>query len=177
MKQTIRVKLIAGNRIIIRGTLPTESSKGDWIDLYSREAVSMHPPVKTVRGQGRVSSVQFDYKLIPLGLAMELPPGYEAIVAPRSSTFKYYGIIAANSIGVIDNSYKGDNDEWMFPAISFKDTVIAENDRICQFRIQLSQKATIWQKIKWLFTSKIEFIQVESLGNEDRHGIGSTGKQ
>lgn len=176
MKQTIRVKLIEGDRIIINGTLPKMSSKGDWIDLYTRESVSMHPPVKTVRGQGKVSSVQFDYKLIPLGLAMELPPGYEAIIAPRSSTFKHYGITMANSIGIVDNSYKGDNDEWMFPAIAFKDTVIAENDRICQFRIQLSQKATMWQKIKWLFTDKIEFLQVESLGNKDRNGIGSTGK-
>ena len=93
---------------------------------------------------------------------MQLPNGYEAHVAPRSSTFKNFGIICANSFGIIDNSYSGDNDIWRFPAIAMRDTVIHKGDRICQFRI-----------IKRM--PDIEFLEVETLGNSDRGGIGSTG--
>ena len=106
---------------------------------------------------------------------MEIPEGYEAIILPRSSTFSKYGIIMTNSAGVIDSSYCGDTDEWRFPAVAFRHSSINVGDRICQFRIQLSQKATVWQKIKWLFSSKIEFVEVEHLGNADRGGFGTTG--
>jgi dUTP pyrophosphatase len=116
--------------------------------------------------------VQYSYAVIPLGVCMQLPKGYEAIVAARSSTAKKYGIIMANGIGIIDNSYCGDEDEWCFPAIGMKDATIEAGSRICQFRIQLSQKATIWQKIKWLFTSKITFKVVEHLNNKNRMGLG-----
>ena len=94
---------------------------------------------------------------------MQIPKGYEALMVPRSSTFKHFGIIQTNSMGVIDESYCGDNDQWHFPAYALRDTVIHVNDRICQFRIIKHQP-------------EIEFQKVETLGNIDRGGIGSTGK-
>ena len=121
---------------------------GDWIDLRSAESVDIKAG---------------EYKLIRLGVAMELPEGYEALVAPRSSTFKNYGILLANSVGIIDESYKGDNDEWKFLAYATRDTHIEKNERICQFRIIEHQP-------------KIKLTKVESLGNADRGGIGTTGK-
>lgn len=121
---------------------------GDWIDLRAAEDVTMKAG---------------EYCMIPLGVAMELPQGYEALVAPRSSTFKKLGIILANSIGIIDESYKGDNDEWNFLAFAMRDTKIHKNERICQFRIIEHQP---------LF----HLLEVETLGNPDRGGIGSTGK-
>lgn len=121
---------------------------GDWIDLRASEDVHM----------------KFgEYKLIPLGVAMKLPQGYEAIVAPRSSTFKNFGIIMTNSIGVIDNSYSGTNDIWHFPALCLvNETHIKKGDRICQFRIMENQPCLI-------------FTERESLDETDRGGIGSTG--
>lgn len=123
-------------------------SKGDWIDLRCAEDIELKAG---------------EYKLIPLGVAMQLPEGYEAIVAPRSSTFKNFGIILTNSIGVIDESYCGDNDQWHFPAFALRDTKIKRNDRICQFRIIEHQPA-------------VNLVTAEILGNADRGGIGSTGK-
>ena len=99
---------------------------------------------------------------IPLGVAIELPEGYEAIVAPRSSAAKKFGIIQANSIGVIDHAYCGDNDEWMMPVYAIRNTTIHKNDRICQFRIQKIQP-------------EADIVYVLELGNKDRNGIGSTG--
>ncbi len=93
---------------------------------------------------------------------MELPRGYKANVYPRSSTYKNFGIIMANSVGQIDSSYCGDNDQWHFPAIALRDTVIHKNDRICQFEIQKIQPEVL-------------LVEVEHLGNDDRGGIGSTG--
>lgn len=122
-------------------------SKGDWIDLRAAETVSLK---------------KGEFKLIPLGVAMQLPAGWEAHVLPRSSTFKNFGIIQANSMGVIDNSYCGDNDWWFYPAIALRDTVINKNDRICQFRIMENQP-------------QIEFETVDVLEGEDRGGFGSTG--
>ena len=124
-------------------------AQGDLIDLRAAETIEMKAG---------------EFKLIPLGVAMQLPKGYKANVYPRSSTYKNFGIVLANSVGQIDESYCGDSDQWMFPAIALKDTVININDRICQFEIQKKQP-------------DIEFIEVEVLGNEDRGGIGSTGKQ
>ena len=122
-------------------------SKGDWIDLRAAETVSLK---------------KGEFKLIPLGVAMQLPAGWEAHVLPRSSSFKNFGIIQANSMGVIDNSYCGDNDWWFYPAIALRDTVINKNDRICQFRIMENQP-------------QIEFETVDVLEGEDRGGFGSTG--
>lgn len=122
---------------------------GDWIDLRAAEEVTMKAG---------------EYKMIPLGIAMELPKGYEALVAPRSSTFRKYGVLLANSIGIIDESYKGDNDEWNFLAVAIDDTVIPKNERICQFRIIKHQP-------------EIKIVEVKTLGNPDRGGIGSTGRR
>ena len=122
-------------------------NKGDWIDLRSAEDVELKAG---------------DFKLISLGVSMELPKGYEAHIVPRSSTFKTWGIIQANSMGIVDESYRGDNDIWKMPVYATRDTVIHKNDRICQFRIMEHQPT-------------IEFDEVEHLGNADRKGIGSTG--
>ena len=121
--------------------------KGNWIDLRAAETVEMK---------------KGEFKLIPLGIAMHLPLGYEAHVVPRSSTFKNFKIIQTNSFGVIDESYCGDNDQWFFPALAVEDTVIHKNDRICQFRVMDHQPA-------------IDFEEVETLGMPDRGGHGSTG--
>ena len=121
---------------------------GDWIDLRAAEDTELQAG---------------EYKAIPLGVAMELPKGYEALVVPRSSTFKKHGLLLANSLGVIDESYKGDNDEWHFLAFAIHDTVIHKNERICQFRIITHQPL-------------IKLVEVDSLGNADRGGIGSTGR-
>ena len=156
---------------------PKVIKKGDWIDLNSStEVVLQAPQAGTLKGQDvKKRDVTTDVTYIPLGVAMKLPDGYEAIVAPRSSAAKKMGIMCANSIGIIDQSYCGDEDQWMFPAVALRKTSIAQNSRICQFRIQLSQKATLWQRIKWLFVSGVELVEVESLGNENRNGLGSTG--
>lgn len=123
-------------------------NKSDWIDLRAAE--------KVVLKAG-------EFKLIPLGIAMILPNGYEAHVVPRSSTFKNFGVLQTNSQGVIDESYSGNNDQWFFPALAMRDTEINVNDRICQFRIMEHQP-------------KIVFDEVDVLGNLDRGGHGSTGK-
>ena len=127
-------------------------SQGDWIDLRAASDVIMHPG---------------DFKLIPLGIAVELPEGYEAHIVPRSSTFKNFGIIQTNSMGIIDHSYCGNNDQWFMPAYCLENrhkdkTLIKKNDRICQFRI-----------VKIQPTLKIK--EVDYLNNEDRGGHGSTG--
>lgn len=122
-------------------------SKGDWIDMYASETVHMK---------------KGEFALIPLGVAMKLPEGYEAHLAPRSSTFKKWHIIQTNSIGIIDNSYSGDNDIYRFPAYAVEDTVIEKGDRICQFRIMESQP-------------RIVFEECGTLGGADRGGFGSTG--
>lgn len=177
MKLKIKVK-----RTNILLDLPEVIEKGDWIDLRASENVIMHAPkantLKRHKVDGKEEShrdVEFDFKFISLGVAMQLPKGFEAVVLARSSTPKKFGIMTANSEGVIDNSYCGNNDEWKYPAIALRDTIIHEGDRICQFRIQLSQKATFWQKLKWFLSSGIKIVEVESLDGADRGGIGSTG--
>jgi dUTP pyrophosphatase len=106
---------------------------------------------------------------------MKLPKGIEAHILPRSSTFLNYSITSWNSEGIIDSTYCGPDDQWKFPAIAWNDIIIPKGERICQFRLQLSQKATIWQKIKWLFTNKIKFEFVDNYEGENRGGFGSTG--
>ena len=120
---------------------------GAWIDLRSAETVCLYKGEKA---------------LLRLGVAMKLPDGYEAILAPRSSTFKNYGIIQTNGIGIIDSTYCGNNDEWMMPVLATREIMIHKNDRICQFRIQKKQPT-------------IKFVVVDKLGDEDRGGFGSTG--
>lgn len=123
--------------------------QGDWIDLRSAVDVELKKEEST---------------LIPLGVAMELPKGYEAYVVPRSSTFKKWGIIQTNLMGVIDEIYKGDDDFWFFPALAMRDTKIEKGDRICQFRIVEKMPS-------------VEFEEVEFLGNKNRGGHGSTGSK
>ena len=123
--------------------------KSDWIDLRASEDITMK---------------QGEFKLIPLGIAMELPKGYEAHIVPRSSTYKNFGVIQANHCGVVDGSYCGDNDMWRMPVIAMRDTQIHVNDRICQFRIMKNQP-------------EILFEEVEHLEGKDRGGFGTTGKQ
>lgn len=124
-------------------------TKGDFIDLRAAEDVELKAG---------------DFRLIPLGVAMQLPEGYEAHIVPRSSTFKTWGVIMTNSVGIIDESYCGSNDIWKMPVYATRDTVIHKNDRICQFRIMEHQP-------------KIEFEEVDKLEGSDRGGFGSTGKQ
>ena len=152
---------------------PVIKEKGDWIDLYAAEDIELLPSTMI---DPITNTVSFQSVKIDLGVAMALPKGFEAHIVPRSSTFKNFKIVQSNSLGIIDNTYSGNDDEWKFPAISLERTVIKKGDRICQFRIQLSQKATIWQKIKWLFTSKIKFEWVDNLDSYSRGGFGSTGK-
>lgn len=177
MKLKIKVKRINKNI-----GLPAIIPQGDWIDLRAGETVTLNAPQASTLKRRVVDGkeipfrdVDFSTKLIKLGVAMQLPKGFEAVVLPRSGTFKNFGITLANSEGVIDYTYCGDNDEWRFNAIAFRKTTINEGDRICQFRIQLSQKATMWQKLKWLFCSGIKIVEVDELSNPDRDGIGSTG--
>lgn len=140
--------------------MPKIIKKGEWIDL-------------TVLGTH--SLMKGDLFKLDLGIAAQLPEGYEVIIAPRSSNPTKKGIILANSIGVIDNSYSGNEDWWGFTALALRDTIINNGDRIAQFRIQLSQKATFWQKLKWLFSSSVELVEVDNLTSPNRGGFGSTG--
>lgn len=121
--------------------------KGDWIDLYTYEDVTLQ---------------EGERKYISLGVAMQLPEGYEAIMAPRSSTFKRWGILQTNSIGVIDSTYCGNDDIWMFPAYATRPVTIPAGTRICQFRIQPTQ-------------GKLQLIKTDKLENGNRGGLGSTG--
>ena len=125
------------------------AGKSDWVDLRAAKEVALK---------------KGEFALIPLGVGMELPNGYEAHVIPRSSTYKNFGILQANSYGLVDESYCGDHDEWFFPALAVRDTVIHVNDRICQFRIMKHQP-------------EIVFEETDTLSAEDRGGFGSTGRQ
>lgn len=158
MKLKIKVKLFRPQR------LPELVDKGDFVDLR-------------YGGENIVYLNEGDYTLLELGVAMKLPKGFEAIIVSRSSTYNRFGIMNPNGFGVIDGSYSGNNDEWKYPALALRDSVVIHTwDRICQFRIQLSQKATVWQKLRWLFSSGIKFVKVDDLDGTDRGGFGSTGK-
>lgn len=122
-------------------------NQGDWIDLRAAEDAEMKAG---------------EFRIISLGVSMKLPEGYEAHIVPRSSTFKKWGVLQVNSMGVIDNSYCGDNDVWGFPALAMRDTAIRKGDRICQFRLQKVMEP-------------VEFVEVEHLDAPDRGGFGSTG--
>lgn len=123
-------------------------NKGDWVDLRSVETIHLK---------------KGEFHLIPLGVGMKLPNGYEANIVPRSSTYKNFKILQTNSFAVIDNSYSGDDDQWLYPVIAMEDTIINKNDRICQFRINKIQP-------------QIEFEEIEHLNDVNRGSFGSTGK-
>lgn len=141
--QTLKIKYLSKDIDKIK-----KISKGDWIDLRAAADINLKAG---------------EFKLIPLGIAIQLPHGYEAHIAPRSSTFKTWGIIQTNSVGVVDESYCGDDDEWMMPVYALRDTQIKINDRICQFRIFENQP-------------EISFKEVTSLKNDNRGGFGSSGQ-
>lgn len=122
-------------------------SKSNWVDLAASEEVVFEVG---------------DYKLVPLGVCIKLPDGYEAIIVPRSSTFKNFGLLQVNSIGIMDNAYCGDNDKWYFPAYATRKVVVHKGDRLCQFRLLPVQ-------------GDISFTAVDHLGSVDRGGFGTTG--
>lgn len=176
MKTKIKVK------VLTPGCEPVIIDKGDWIDLKASKSMIIPAPQASTLKKKNVEGKEISYRdvnmnttYIPLGVAMKLPDGYEAIVASRSSGPKKLCLFIPSGIGVIDNSYSGNNDEWMYVSSTMKKATIHKGDRVCQFRIQLSQKATLWQKIKWLFSSGIELEFVDDLGNINRNGLGSTG--
>lgn len=140
-KKTILVKRVGDV------PMPERIAVGDWIDLCNSEEVSIGT---------------FECKPIPLGVCMKLPEGYEAHLLPRGSTYKNFGIIQANSMGIIDESYCGDNDQWFMPAIALRDTVIPKGSRICQFRIMPKME-------------KVKFVETFQMLDKDRGGYGSTG--
>lgn len=125
------------------------TKKSNWVDLRASETMELFSN---------------HFYLIPLGIAMQLPDGYEAHIVPRSSSFNTWGIIQTNSMGIIDNSYCGDNDQWFMPVYATRDTIINKGDRVCQFRIMENQP-------------EIEFEEVKTLNNANRGGHGSTGKR
>ena len=139
----IKIKYL--NDDIIR--LEYIDGKSDWIDLRAAEEVELKAG---------------EFKLIHLGVAMQLPEGYEAHIVPRSSTFKKWGIIQTNHCGIVDNSYCGPNDWWRMPVFALRDTKIEVNDRICQFRIQKNQPTLV-------------FNEVDEMEANNRGGFGSTG--
>lgn len=177
MKLKILIKRFKNEKGEPMVAFPKIIKKGEWVDLCSaKELLLDAPQAGTLKGsESKHRDVVSEVTYIPLGVAMHLPAGFEAIIAPRSSAAKNMGIVCVNSIGIVDNSYKGDDDQWMFPVTTLRRTSISANTRICQFRIQLSQKATVWQKLKWLFASGIELVEVESLSSNNRSGFGSTG--
>ncbi len=131
--------------------LTRNEGKGDWIDLRAAEDVVMRAG---------------EFRMISFGISLCLPDGYEAIVAPRSSTFRNFGILQVNSIGVIDESYgkHSTEDVWMYPVLAVRDTEIHVNDRIAQFRILKHQP-------------RIEFEEIGEMEGEARGGFGSSGIQ
>ena len=158
MKLKIKIKEIT------KGCMPVVIEQGDWIDLKLAEDVKFTGT--------EVQSRKIKY--LPLGIAMELPKGFEAYVLPRSSTPNKWNIEVANSQAIIDESYKGDKDEWKLIVKAFKAIEIPKGTRICQFRIMPKMNAGILTKLKWLFSNGVEFIKVDSLNNKNRGGIGST---
>lgn len=127
--------------------LPERIAVGDWIDLCNSEDVTMST---------------FDSTPIPLGVCMKLPEGYEAHLLPRGSTYKNFGILQTNGMGIIDESYCGDNDQWFMPVVALRDTVIPKGSRICQFRIMPKRE-------------KVKFVETFQMKDKDRGGYGSTG--
>lgn len=146
---------------IVDGCMPirVEGDKSDCFDLVLGEDITLK------KGELYIAR---------LGVAMEMPKGMRANTFSRSSTPGKCYVQIANGVGIIDNVYKGDDDEWKAPLLAFKATTIPKGTRICQFEIVPSQFATAWQKLKWLFSNKVELVPVDFLGNAARGGIGST---
>ena len=176
MKLKIKVK------VLTKGCMPVINDNGDWIDLKSAINITLPAPQADTLKRRTVLEERISFRdvsiptfYIPLGVAMELPKGFEAIIDSRSSGPKTLGLFIPNGQGVVDGSYNGNSDQWHYVCSPMRQTTIEIGDRICQFRIQLSQKATVWQKLKWLFSSGIELVEVDNLGNGNRGGLGTSG--
>ena len=169
------MKLKIKVRVLAPGCEPVISPSGDWIDLRAAETVEIKGPWTGYLNNQKYRDISFSSYLMPLGVAMQLPAGFEGYLSARSSTFKNFGVILANGEGKIDQTYCSDKDEWKANLIAFRPTTIEKGDRICQFRIQLSQKATFWQKLKWRFSNGVKIEYVGTLGNKERGGFGSSG--
>lgn len=165
------MKLKIYYKSIDENTHPVVLKDGEWFDLMAAEDHTFSAPHNAYNTR----ITQYDSYKISLGIAMSLPVGIEAILAPRSSLFEKKGLELVNSIGVIDSTYSGNSDIWNAYLKASRDCVVTKGERIVQFRLQPSQKASVWTKLKWLFTSKIEFINVDDLGRPNRGGNGSTG--
>lgn len=144
---------------------------GNWIDLKAAKKYQF----TGLQMSSLDTRINYDFKLINLGIGMKLPKYFEANIVPRSSLFKKKKLLQVNSVGIIDSEYSGEGDIWMLPVIAFEDAIIEEGERICQFTIKASMNAPFWIKLKWLFTSKINFEIVDVLTDTDRGGFGSSG--
>ena len=143
--------------------MPHIIKKGEWVDLTNAESVKLKSGIEPVK--------------LSLGVVMQIPKGFEAWILPRSSTYQKYKITIANGMGIIDHSYCGKDDVCKLLVRVNKDVFIPEGVRIAQFRITLSQKANIWQKLKWLFASGIKLVPMEKVEEPSRGGFGSTGEK
>lgn len=171
MKTKIKVKVFTPE------CTPKINEKGDWIDLRSAVDIDIKAAQSGTlkkKDNAKYRNIRTDVHYIPLGVAIKLPKGYEAIVTSRSGTPKKIGLFIPSGQGIIDNCYNGENDQWMFVCSPLRETIIHKGDRICQFRVQLSQKATVWHKIKWLFSTGIKLEYVDNLENNSR-GMNITG--
>lgn len=177
----IKIKLFDGQ------TMPEYNPKGRWIDLRANEDVTIKGPYveKTVSKNGTEKlTCRIDNAMIPLGVAIHAPKGFECLVLPRSSTYKKTKTTLANSMGVIDGvtykgsiGYNGNDDQWWYNAVAMSTCHIKKGDRIAQFRIVLSHDATVWQKLRWLFSGRPKLVQVDRLEDTNRGGFGSTDKE
>lgn len=172
MKLKIKVK------VLTKGCMPEIKDNSDWIDLKAAQDMEIRAAqagIQYQEGNEKYRDVHIPVTYIPLGVAIKIPAGYEALIDSRSSGPSKLKLFIPNGQGVIDNSYNGNDDQWWFVAAPMSNAYIKKGDRICQFRIQLNQKATVWQKIKWLFTSGVKLVEVDNLSNNNRGGLGSTG--
>lgn len=171
------MKLKIKVRVLTEGCMPQITENGDWVDLRAAQDMEIRAAQAGVQYQEnneKYRDVTTPVYYIPLGIAVQLPKGFEAIIASRSSGPKKLRIFIPNGKGIVDNIYNGNNDQWHYIASPMENASIEKGDRICQFRIQLSQKATMWQKIKWLLSSGIELVEVDDLGDNNR-GMNVTG--
>lgn len=169
-----------------KGCFPIDFEVGDWFDLCTAEEIKLKAPQANrlhkynqnkETPEIRMRDVDFDWTFIPLGVAIEMPKGTECHLLPRSSTFKKWGLIQTNSMGIIDRTYASDKDEWKLPVVATREVTIPKGTRIAQFKVVPSQKATILQKLKWLFSNGVKLKAVSSLNNPERGGFGNgTGK-
>lgn len=172
MRLKIKVK------VLTEGCMPAISDNGDWIDLKAAQDMEIRAAqagVQYQEGNEKYRDVHIPVTYIPLGVAIKLPDGFEALINSRSSGPNKLKVFIPNGQGVVDNSYSGNDDQWHYVSAPMSNAHIKKGDRICQFRIQLSQKATIWQKIKWLLSSGVELVEVDDLNGVNRGGLGSTG--